>query len=161
MTINAPTIKLNHVNHVVYLVKDTQRSMEFYHDFLGIKQIPSQVDNPNITWLQLPSGVMLHLIETEDAPLPGRESHRIRGGGLRRCHGGGEGEGAGHQPQRGAQRRAAIPVHPRPGRKPGGAVHKVGILSLVTPWTDGAGEILRCLRCLRWSISSWKSKGWG
>ena len=56
-------LKLNHVNHVVYLVQDTKRSMDFYHDFLGIKQIPSQVDNPNITWLQLPSGVMLHLIE--------------------------------------------------------------------------------------------------
>ena len=74
MTTSTPVIKLNHVNHVVYLVKNTERSMEFYHDFLGIKQIPSQVDNPNITWLQLPSGVMLHLIETEDAPCP-EESH--------------------------------------------------------------------------------------
>ena len=61
-------IKLNHVNHIVTVVKDTMRSVEFYCDFLGIKQIQSQVDNPNITWLQLPSGVMLHLIETEDAP---------------------------------------------------------------------------------------------
>ncbi len=61
-------LKLNHVNHVVTMVKDTKRSMEFYCDFLGIGQIPSQVDNPNITWLQLPSGVMLHLIETEEAP---------------------------------------------------------------------------------------------
>ena len=68
------SLKLNHVNHVVYLVQDTKRSMEFYHDFLGIKQIPSQVDNPNITWLQLPSGVMLHLIETDQAPCP-EESH--------------------------------------------------------------------------------------
>jgi catechol 2,3-dioxygenase-like lactoylglutathione lyase family enzyme len=31
------------------------------------KQIPSTVDNPNITRLQLPSGVMLHLIENEEA----------------------------------------------------------------------------------------------
>ena len=61
-------LKLNHVNHVVTVVKDTKRSMEFYCDFLGIKQIQSQVDNANITWLQLPSGVMLHLIETGDAP---------------------------------------------------------------------------------------------
>ena len=74
MTTKSTGLKLNHVNHVVYLVRDTKQSMEFYHDFLGIKQIPSQVDNPNITWLQLPSGVMLHLIETDQAPCP-EESH--------------------------------------------------------------------------------------
>ncbi len=61
-------LKLNHVNHVVTMVKDTRASLEFYRDYLGIKQIESQVDNPNVTWLQLPSGVMLHLIETPDAP---------------------------------------------------------------------------------------------
>ena len=61
-------LKLNHVNHVVTIVRDTKLSMEFYCDFLGIKQIQSQVDNENITWLQLPSGVMLHLIEQEDGP---------------------------------------------------------------------------------------------
>ena len=74
MSTKSSGLKLNHVNHVVYLVRDTRRSMEFYHDFLGIKQIPSQVDNPNVTWLQLPSGVMLHLIETDQAPCP-EESH--------------------------------------------------------------------------------------
>jgi hypothetical protein len=26
------------------------------------------VDNPNITWLQLPNGVMLHLINSPEAP---------------------------------------------------------------------------------------------
>ena len=67
-------LKLKHINHVVYLVRDLKRSMEFYNRFLGIKQIPSQVDNPNIVWLQLPSGVMLHLIETKSAPCP-EESH--------------------------------------------------------------------------------------
>ena len=48
--------------------------MRYYHDFLGIKQIESQVDNPSIVWLQLPSGVMLHLIQTDQAPCP-EESH--------------------------------------------------------------------------------------
>ena len=61
-------LKLNHVNHVVTIVKDTKRSLQFYCDFLGIKQIQSQVDNPDISWLKLPSGVMLHLIKTDDAP---------------------------------------------------------------------------------------------
>ncbi len=66
---------LNGVNHVVTVVADTQRSLEFYRDFLGIRQIKSQVDNPNITWLQLPSGVMLHLIETEEAPAAPQNLH--------------------------------------------------------------------------------------
>tara|TARA_B100001245_G_C22451090_1_gene232188 strand:- start:14 stop:403 length:390 start_codon:yes stop_codon:yes gene_type:complete len=58
--------KLKHVNHVVYLVKDMNKALGFYRDFLGIKQIPKMVDNPDIVWLQLPSGVMLHLIETDE-----------------------------------------------------------------------------------------------
>ncbi len=62
--------KLKHVNHVVYLVKDLNEALRFYRDFLGIKQIAKMVDNPDIAWLQLPSGVMLHLIETDElAPL--------------------------------------------------------------------------------------------
>ena len=69
-------LKLNHVNHVVTMVKDMNRGLEFYREFLGIKQIQSQVDNPNIIWLQLPSGVMLHLIESPDAPAhPGNIHH--------------------------------------------------------------------------------------
>ena len=68
-------LRLKHVNHVVTVVKDAKRSLEFYRDFLGIKQIQSQVDNPEITWLQLPSGVMLHLIEVEDAPVRPQNIH--------------------------------------------------------------------------------------
>lgn len=66
---------MNHVNHVVTVVEDTAQSMEFYCGFLGIKHIQSQVDNPNVTWLQLPSGVMLHLIETPDAPAQPQNIH--------------------------------------------------------------------------------------
>ena len=62
------SIKVNRINHVVSVVVDTARSLEFYSGFLGIKQIPSQVDNPAITWLQLPSGIMLHLVESQDGP---------------------------------------------------------------------------------------------
>jgi catechol 2,3-dioxygenase-like lactoylglutathione lyase family enzyme len=61
-------IRVQHVNHVVTMVREAPRSIEFYCDLLGFKQIPSMVDNPNITWLQLPSGVMLHLIESQEAP---------------------------------------------------------------------------------------------
>ena len=68
-------IQLNGVNHVVTMVRDTQRSLDFYCGMLGLKQIPSMVDNLNITWLQLPSGVMLHLIESEDAPVHPENVH--------------------------------------------------------------------------------------
>ena len=61
-------IKTTKINHVTTMVKDTARSMKFYNDLVGIKQIQSQVENPNITWLQLESGIMLHLIETQEAP---------------------------------------------------------------------------------------------
>ena len=61
-------IHTTRINHVTTMVKDTARAMKFYNDLVGIKQIQSQVDNPNITWLQLESGIMVHLIETADAP---------------------------------------------------------------------------------------------
>jgi predicted enzyme related to lactoylglutathione lyase len=53
--------------------------MEFYNNLLGIKQIQSQVDNPAITWLQLDNGVMVHLIETDEAPAkPGNIHHAFQ-----------------------------------------------------------------------------------
>lgn len=64
------------INHVTTMVKDTARAMDFYNNLLGIKQIESQVDNPEITWLQLESGIMVHLIETQEAPAkPDRIHH--------------------------------------------------------------------------------------
>ncbi|GIT01869.1 MAG: hypothetical protein CM1200mP27_04940 [Chloroflexota bacterium] len=51
------------------MVKDTARAMKFYNELLGIKQIESQVPNPEITWLQLDNGIMVHLIETDKAPV--------------------------------------------------------------------------------------------
>ena len=68
MATSVPAMQVKHVNHVVTMVRDAQRSIPFYCSLLGFTQIPSMVDNPNITWLQLPSGVMLHLIESEEAP---------------------------------------------------------------------------------------------
>ena len=64
----AAQIQISQINHVTTMVKDTARAMEFYNKLLGIKQIQSQVDNPAITWLQLDNGVMVHLIETDEAP---------------------------------------------------------------------------------------------
>ena len=68
-------IHTNRINHVTTMVKDTAKAMTFYNDLVGIKQIQSQVDNPNITWLQLESGIMVHLIETQDAPAKPESVH--------------------------------------------------------------------------------------
>ena len=75
----AGKIEIRQINHVTTMVKDTARAMEFYNDLLGIKQIQSQVDNPAITWLQLENGVMVHLIETDEAPAkPGNVHHAFQ-----------------------------------------------------------------------------------
>ena len=72
-------IQIAQINHVTTMVKDTGRAMKFYNDLLGIKQIQSQVDNPEITWLQLDNGVMVHLIETDEAPAkPGNIHHAFQ-----------------------------------------------------------------------------------
>ncbi|MEE2686669.1 MAG: VOC family protein [Chloroflexota bacterium] len=72
-------IQIAQINHVTTMVKDTDRAMKFYNDLLGIKQIQSQVDNPAITWLQLENGVMVHLIETDEAPAkPGNIHHAFQ-----------------------------------------------------------------------------------
>ncbi len=75
----AAQIQIRQINHVTTMVKDTARAMAFYNDLLGIKQIQSQVDNPAITWLQLENGVMVHLIETDEAPAkPGNVHHAFQ-----------------------------------------------------------------------------------
>ena len=75
----AGKIEIRQINHVTTMVKDTARAMAFYNDLLGIKQIQSQVDNPAITWLQLENGVMVHLIETDEAPArPGHVHHAFQ-----------------------------------------------------------------------------------
>lgn len=60
--------RLTAVNHLTYNVTDVERALRFWEDVLGVKQIPSQVDNPNVIWLQLPSGAMVHLVENPEAP---------------------------------------------------------------------------------------------
>ena len=75
----ADRVKISQINHVTTMVKDTARAMKFYNELLGIKRIQSQVDNPAITWLQLDNGVMVHLIETEEAPAkPGNVHHAFQ-----------------------------------------------------------------------------------
>ena len=62
------SIRLKAVNHLTYNVKDKDRALRFWEEVLGVQRIPSQVDGEHIVWLQLPSGTMVHLVETSDAP---------------------------------------------------------------------------------------------
>ena len=68
MALTADNVRLKAVNHVTYNVRDKVRALKFWKDVLGVKQIPRQVDSEHIIWLQLPSGAMVHLVETEDGP---------------------------------------------------------------------------------------------
>ena len=114
------SIKVNRINHVVSVVADTARSLEFYSGFLGIKQIPSQVDNPAITWLQLPSGIMLHLVESQDGPAqPPNLHHAFEVEDLDAATAAVEDRGIPIESLRGQTRRPAVPVHSRPRREPG------------------------------------------
>ena len=74
MAVHPNPIMITGVNHVVYLVKDLGKSMQYYNGFLGIPQIPRQVDLKHIIWLRMPNGIMLHLIQSDEAPCP-RENH--------------------------------------------------------------------------------------
>ena len=68
MTTSNDSIRLKSVNHLTYNVSNKERALRFWEDVLGVKQIPSQVDRDHIIWLQLPSGAMVHLVETPEAP---------------------------------------------------------------------------------------------
>ena len=68
MTSTDVSIRLTRVNHLTYNVADKERALRFWEEVLGVKQIPSQVENDAVIWLQLPSGTMIHLSENPDAP---------------------------------------------------------------------------------------------
>ena len=68
MALTADNVRLKAVNHVTYNVRDKVGALKFWKDVLGVKEIPKQVDSEHIIWLQLPSGAMVHLVETADGP---------------------------------------------------------------------------------------------
>lgn len=68
MALKEDSVRLKAVNHVTYNVKDKELAAKFWEEVLGVNRIPKQVDSDHIIWLQLPSGAMVHLIETPDGP---------------------------------------------------------------------------------------------
>ena len=68
MSLTEDHVRLKAVNHVTYNVVDKEKARRFWVEVLGVKQIPKQVHVEHIIWLQLPSGAMVHLVETADGP---------------------------------------------------------------------------------------------
>ena len=68
MCLTEDHVRLKAVNHVTYNVVDKEKARRFWVEVLGVKQIPKQVDVEHIIWLQLPSGAMVHLVETPEGP---------------------------------------------------------------------------------------------
>jgi len=61
--------------HAGVPVTDRKRAITFYRDVVGLEIIPSMVETDGITWLGLPNGSMLHLVETEQG-----DAHTFHGG---------------------------------------------------------------------------------
>jgi len=68
-------IRLLSAEHAGIPVTDRKRSVTFYRDVVGLKVIPSMVESETITWLGLPNGAMLHLVEAEQG-----DAHTYHGG---------------------------------------------------------------------------------
>ena len=68
MSLTQDHVRLKAVNHVTYNVVDKEKARRFWVEVLGVKQIPKQVDVEHIIWLQLPSGAMVHIVETPEGP---------------------------------------------------------------------------------------------
>ena len=68
MALSEDNVRLKAVNHVTYNVRDKELAARFWEDVLCVKRIPKHVDSDHIIWLQIPSGAMVHLIETPDGP---------------------------------------------------------------------------------------------
>ena len=56
-------IEVTRINHVAVPIADRRAALPFYRDLLGLKVIPSMVDSPHVTWLQLADGAMVHPVE--------------------------------------------------------------------------------------------------
>ncbi|MBT3942209.1 MAG: VOC family protein [Chloroflexi bacterium] len=73
-TSDAP-IRVLSTEHAGVPITDRKRSVTFYRDVVGLKIIPEMVESDSITWLALPDGSMLHLVETEQG-----DAHTYHGG---------------------------------------------------------------------------------
>jgi len=68
-------IRVMSAEHAAVPVTDRKRAITFYRDVVGLEIIPSMVETDGLTWLGLPNGSMLHLVETEQG-----DAHTYHGG---------------------------------------------------------------------------------
>lgn len=61
-------IKIKKINHVGIPINNRKDSFSLYMDFLGLKVIPSMVDEKHVIWSKTSDGTMVHLIEPQDGP---------------------------------------------------------------------------------------------
>ena len=61
-------IKIKKINHVGIPINNRKESFSLYMDFLGLKVIPSMVDEKHVIWSKTNDGTMVHLIEPKDGP---------------------------------------------------------------------------------------------
>ena len=135
-------ITTHKINHVTTMTKDTSVAMEFYNDLLGIKQIESQVDNPEITWLQLESGIMVHLIETQEAPAkPDRIHHAFEVEDFEGTRATLEQNGFEIEREGVRYDGQAFPVHPRSRRQPRRVLHLLGLRPGPAPTVELLGIV--------------------
>nr|WP_294811337.1 VOC family protein [uncultured Sphingomonas sp.] len=62
----APVARLDHVG---IWVADQKKSLDFYHDMFGLKEIPAPFPPGGPRWMQLANGVELHIQPGRDAPV--------------------------------------------------------------------------------------------
>jgi lactoylglutathione lyase len=56
-------------NHMAFSVKDPDRSLKFYRDVLGLKEIENRTHKEGIRWISLGEGKELHLVSTITEPV--------------------------------------------------------------------------------------------
>lgn len=60
--LNAQNVKFN---HMAIVVDDLAESIAFYSKTLGFQRIDDPTGNPNIDWVQNPSGQQIHLLKAD------------------------------------------------------------------------------------------------
>lgn len=56
-------IRVKTINHIGLPINDRGECMHMYRDLLNIEVIPHQIDGNTLTWMEMPDGSMVHVID--------------------------------------------------------------------------------------------------
>jgi len=62
-------------DHVAIYVADADRSVKFYHDVFGLRQVPAPVSFAR--WLKFENGTMIHIVAGRPAPVTNERWDRV------------------------------------------------------------------------------------